>query len=222
MRIKVGTAEIKFYPKRSVDGVHEWFWIETDVGSWKYTERDWPEHKQAINSHVKMRRTCIQAGGNLGMYPRLLSRMFQTVYTFEPDPTNFYVLSLNNPAENVLCFQAALGEKPKMITVDRASPLNVGETKISADGGPQGYIPTLTIDSFSWENGVDLIFLDVEGYENRVLNGATRTIKKFKPVIIVEAPDEQLIAGLTKAGYGPPMRYMNDALFLPQKSHDNK
>lgn len=219
MNFTIHGSTIKFYKSMTIDGLSEWFWIESDTYGLGYTSRDWPEHKAKILKHVPERRTCIQAGGHQGMYARLLSFMFQTVYTFEPDPVSFYALSLNNPSENVLRFQAALGEKSKMITLDRGPPNNAGESRVSRDP-IQGYIPMMAIDSFTWENGVDLIFLDVEGYENEVLNGAVNTINKFHPAVIVEAPDERLIKGIASQGYGPPIRYANDAMFVYEKKDD--
>lgn len=45
----------------------------------------------------------------------------------------------------------------------------------------------ITIDGYCKDfSRVDLLKIDVEGYEWRVLRGATHTIQKFKPIIILE------------------------------------
>jgi hypothetical protein len=48
-----------------------------------------------------------------------------------------------------------------------------------------GETPQVTIDSFNLEPS--LIFLDIEGYEGFAIQGAVNTIKKFKPIIILES-----------------------------------
>ena len=48
-------------------------------------------------------------------------------------------------------------------------------------------VQTITLDDLIIQYGnPDLIKIDVEGYENKVLLGAIKTIKKYKPVIYVE------------------------------------
>ena len=42
-----------------------------------------------------------------------------------------------------------------------------------------------TLDSFNFTN-VDLIKIDVEGYENDILQGALHTIQYNKPVLVIE------------------------------------
>ena len=62
--------------------------------------------------------------------------------------------------------------------------MNIGMNNI-APPSEQFEIPMITIDSLNL-NGCDLIALDVEGYEQGVLQGSINTIRKYKPVIIAE------------------------------------
>ena len=41
------------------------------------------------------------------------------------------------------------------------------------------------LDDFEYDN-LDFVKIDVEGYENKVILGAENTLKKHKPIIIVE------------------------------------
>lgn len=52
-------------------------------------------------------------------------------------------------------------------------------------------VPLITIDSYSTKSGLqpDLIKIDTEGNEVNVIEGATETIKKAKPLIIFECND---------------------------------
>ncbi len=52
------------------------------------------------------------------------------------------------------------------------------------------------------ETHVDLIKIDVDGYEKNVLEGARKVIKKFKPIMIVELNDDiEIIEFFRKEGY---------------------
>ena len=48
-----------------------------------------------------------------------------------------------------------------------------------------GSVPLVRIDQFNFP-AVDLIYLDVEGFEPQVLLGALSTLDKFRPVICLE------------------------------------
>ena len=48
--------------------------------------------------------------------------------------------------------------------------------------------PLRTLDSFNIkEDRVDLLKIDVEGMDNEVLTGSEKTIKKYKPIIMIES-----------------------------------
>jgi hypothetical protein len=57
---------------------------------------------------------------------------------------------------------------------------------VNDDGRLFTWLPTITIDSLQLQR-CDLIKFDVEGWETRALNGAIRTISRFKPVLFFEA-----------------------------------
>lgn len=172
-----------------IDGEGPWFWIATDQGAWTGPMEDWKELKPAILEHCPRLRTVVCAGGNQGMYPRLYSNVFQTVYTFEPDPLNYHVLCLNCQREHIIKLQAGLGSKPGTGKINIKSMVNTGTHTLDTDTA--GVIPILTLDSFEFPN-LDLLQLDVERCEFDVLQGAINTIKKHRPVIIVEIASDPI------------------------------
>ena len=191
-------------------GEGPWMWIKEDNGAWDGPRTDWEnDHIVNIKKYVKDFDCVIQAGGNQGMYPLLLAKMFKVVYTFEPDPLNFHCLVNNCQHDSIVKFNAALAEKNKMIHVNRGSLTNTG-THTVGDGG---YCVALSIDSIPFDK-VDLIHLDLEGYENNAIRGSLKTIEKFKPVILAERSRNSEIENmLSPFGYTYKGQSVSDAIF---------
>jgi hypothetical protein len=62
---------------------------------------------------------------------------------------------------------------------------NTGHSHIDPKSLGVGTIPLKTLDSFNYEN-IDMIKIDVEGFEEEILAGAMNTIKQNKPVLVIE------------------------------------
>lgn len=174
-----------------LDGEDKWTWIKADQGAWDGPHRDWQQnHSKLYFKYVKNYDVVITAGGNQGMYVRFYAKRFGTVYAFEPDPLNFHCLVMNNQVDNVIKMNCALGEYNGFCQVERTCMENTGTFKVIAEppeapGIPQMRVPVLSLDSMNFKM-LDLLQLDVEGYEINVLKGARNTIVRCKPVIIAE------------------------------------
>jgi FkbM family methyltransferase len=142
---------------------------------------NFPDVPQKISEHVKNRRVVVQAGGNNGLYAKQYADLFETVYTFEPVPELFYCLNRNITKDNVFKFQACLGDNHVQVGLGRKVDNNAGSANVFGSG----VTPTLMIDDLGLNN-CDLIHLDIEGFEFFALKGASKTINKFKPVIVLE------------------------------------
>lgn len=151
----------------------------------------------------------VQAGGNCGLYPRLLADIFDSVYTFEPDPLNFFCLANNCQKDNIFKFQAALGDKHAMVQVNRLSMGNVGMHKVSEN--PAARVPQFTIDDLDLSS-FDLLMLDIEGYELNALRGGIKSIEKFKPTIVVENNNKSIVDLLSPLGYRETEKSMMDTI----------
>jgi FkbM family methyltransferase len=139
----------------------------------------WAELESSIRP--RHRRSVIQAGGHIGIFPMELSKIFKRVYTFEPEHENFQCLVRNASAPNVFPQRAALGavNGGRKLTVQ---PRNTGGHQMTHEPGE---IPMLRIDDLGLAD-CDLLLLDLEGYEFFALLGATATIMRSRPLIIVE------------------------------------
>lgn len=164
-----------------------WKWdaFKGSASALKWNRRDlWSV--SAVLEHVAQRRVAVQAGGNLGIFPKALAREFETVYTFEPAADLFLKLVANAPEKNIIKIQAALGDVAKLVGLSRVrrdgkTDNHEGITHVAGAGN----IPTLPLDALRLPV-CDLLYLDVEGYELFALWGAHDTIRRCRPVIAVE------------------------------------
>ena len=188
-----------------IQGESDWTWVKSDTGAFGSSGngpmRDWIEgHSKKYFDHVKNFNTVVTAGGNCGMYVRFYSKKFKYVYAFEPNPLSFHCMVLNNQVDNVIKLNAAVGDKPSLVDLDRKNLGNIGTHTIDLSGSTLR-IPMLTIDSLGLDR-CDLIQLDVEYYEYNALLGALETIKRCSPVIIAENGHvDQIVNLLEPLGY---------------------
>jgi FkbM family methyltransferase len=197
-----------------VDGKGPWFWLKADGGpdggAWQGPKEDWEwHHKKHILEYCKEFNVVVQAGGCLGMYPRLLADMFKTVYTFEPDPINFYVLNLNTPYDNIIKTQAAVGAEDGFCSSIHRCATNAGMHQIENNAG---VIPIIAIDNLNLPE-LDLLFLDLEGYEFPALTGAYETVFEFKPTLIMERPNQEVLDMIESMGYKQVAESRYDGVF---------
>jgi FkbM family methyltransferase len=208
--------EIRKDPKEGSD----WLWPIEDTWCWHHLNksrfRDLPKK---IAENCKEKKLVIQAGGNAGYYPKQYSKLFDTVITFEPDHRNFYCLSYNVPEENVFKFRACVGNSnsPLGLELHKDHDLNLGGLRISGTG----IIPQIQIDCLGVSPS--LMHLDIEGFEGFALLGAEETIKKSKPIIVLEIngfgdpygwPKEKINALLTDWGYMEYRVFESDIMFV--------
>lgn len=128
----------------------------------------------------------IDGGAYRGEVALMFERLYQPkkIYCFEPEFKNYYQLlkfiEIHNLKE-VIPIRMGLGEEEKImkLKVERDA------SYISEEGEQQ--IKIITLDDFINENNlsVGLIKLDIEGYGLKAIKGAKKTIKQFKPVLLI-------------------------------------
>jgi FkbM family methyltransferase len=161
--------------------VHGYVWPACDVAAAAVIHDQVHDALRAL-PYVTQRQTVIQAGGNTGVWPNFFAQHFAHVYTFEPEPLNFQCLLANCADPRIIKHEAALGHERGNVHMSYpAGRSNMGACQVEAGGD----IPMLRIDDCGLTD-CDLIQLDLEGYEPQALLGATQTIERFSPVIMVE------------------------------------
>lgn len=159
------------------------------------------------------RHTCVQAGGHAGLWPKRLAGIFHQVFTFEPDPPLFACAEKNLAGiKNIVLKKQALGEKAGTAMFQQY--FSAGSGRID----PAGDIETevVTIDSLNLQ-ACDAIFLDIEGHEVGALQGAAATIKRFRPVLMVEElprAREEIQAHLRALGYRMLKKVHKDCVYV--------
>jgi len=201
---------------------NKWVWPIDDENSWKY-QNEFGELAEKLLPYVKNKNIMVQAGGNCGYLLNSFTDHFNIVYTFEPDPINFYCLNQNITSSNVIKMQSCLGDKADTVNVQQLirpdRPNDTGGVHVSG----KGYMPTIILDNLNLP-GCDLIQLDVEGYELKALNGAIETIKKYKPVLCIEFCEKwlnryentsnEVMSFISDLGYTQIDEYGVDKIFI--------
>jgi len=128
----------------------------------------------------------VHAGAGFGDFLPALKDC-NRVFVFEPNPLMYkctlQTIMLNN-LTNVSLYKQALGEsncKSSLKNIDE-SGLEMGPRSEIGEGIT---IDMIKLDDFIVEK-IDLIHLDLEGYEFEALKGAKELIKRDKPLIVLE------------------------------------
>jgi FkbM family methyltransferase len=120
------------------------------------------------------------------MLPSFSRACAGTVYAFEPVLENYVLAKLcveQNGLANVALFNAGLSDQLGVGRVDTGSSVHRGGgSEISDYGQPTTMI---SIDALDLAN-LSVLQLDVEGHEISALRGAERTIRRCRPVILIE------------------------------------
>lgn len=204
----------------------QWKWdtFEGSEAALKWSFRDLRNLDETLKI-VPARNAAIQAGGNLGFFPKRLAEEFEAVYCFEPDPHLFRITSATACEANVIKFQAALGNERQLIRTShrRRDPSGRAEHEGLTHVAGTGIIPTLRIDDLALAH-CDLIYLDIEGFELHALAGAEKTIQRCRPVIAIELngnclhyghTEEQIRRWVINQHYERKLAMNSDEVFIP-------
>ena len=127
------------------------------------------------NNDVKFNHI-LDIGAWVGTWTTAMNEFCGRVVAFEPDPVHYECLVKNCP-DDVETHQLAVGNEQKMISL---SEDNFTQAKRIVG---EGSIPMVTVDSLKLDD-VDLIKIDVEGYEMEVLKGAENTLENVNYLMI--------------------------------------
>ncbi|MBY0316021.1 MAG: FkbM family methyltransferase [Bdellovibrionales bacterium] len=163
-----------------------------------------PETEKVLKKLISKAKVFCDIGANFGYFSFLAQQLEPQaqIYSFEPLPKN-----IENFKKNL-----KLNAFSKIELVEACLSDQIGETEfLLPPAGESGWgrmahrdlfsgekikRSVITLDSFFLQrkiNQCDLIKIDVEGYEFKVLQGARNVIAKFKPQICIELNEPCLI-----------------------------
>jgi FkbM family methyltransferase len=174
----------------------------------------------------------VHAGTFFGDFVPALSHACVTgakVWAFEPHPESHRCAALTiqlNSLKNVVLTHAGLGEKPgslSFVTKDASGRSLGGSSHFSqapaAERTSTIEVPVATIDSaVPADRQVSIIQLDVEGFEKQALSGAFATIRRCKPILLLETPPDArwMADNILALGYRTAGEVYDNAIYLPE------
>lgn len=160
-------------------------WNDRHIGQRIALGKYEPYLTKLILEKVDKNSTFVDVGANIGYYSLLSVKKGARVWAIEPDEDNFAILK-KNVKENGLdkkikLIKAGAGSKNAWAKIER-SEVNFGAHKLI---NRKGDVKIIRLDDVIKEK-VDVIKIDVEGMEAKVVAGAKNLIKKWQPIIFFE------------------------------------
>lgn len=143
--------------------------------------------QQFCRDNLASESVVVDIGANIGLTSGIFSQYASRVHAFEPSPKVFPLLKANvkfNQLRNVTVHKLAVGATTGTVHFAGGSAFGY---MTSDEKSPVVKLDTLdNLVAKLKLTRLDLLKIDVEGYEHDVLAGARETIKRFKPTIYME------------------------------------
>jgi FkbM family methyltransferase len=184
----------------------------------------WRARDAAVNACTK-KRICIDIGANVGLWACDLVKSFKHVHAFEPVRDFRKCFVKNVKLNNYTLYENALGKEETSINMNIVTG-NTGHSHVDPSSYGKGQIAMKTLDSFNFEN-IDLIKIDVEGFEEQILLGSQQTIERNLPILVIEQQKHEYqndmkdltsIKLLNKWGYEVIDQYNKDWILKSKKA----
>ena len=189
----------------------------------------WESKSREIFSILSLSsNTVFDIGSYTGVYALVAAKSNKKlkVSAFEPNPELFSALEKNlklNRIRNVKSEQMALDNQPgeAYLYLNHDIHTSIGSLIQSSTAGKKVLVRKTTLDIYCENhsvNSIDLIKIDVEGYEANVLQGGSSIIKKSSPIILMESLTQETLEKqfelLSELGYLRPLQINGDGFDL--------
>jgi FkbM family methyltransferase len=142
----------------------------------------------------------VDVGAAIGSYAWILSRKSHKVFAFEPGRQHGCYLAKLVPGTNVTVVRSAVGAASGRLSIftpgtddiaRQAATLSVHNPVIQLPGTTSEQVEVVTLDEYFADkvaagHTIDLIKIDIEGYELEALKGARGLLQRYKPLLICE------------------------------------
>lgn len=190
------------------------------VGGPLRRHRTWePELSDLIQSELRPGMSAIDIGANIGYFTVLMSRSVGasgSVLAVEPVPVNYQLLMANlsiNLVANVEVVAMAADREHREVRMVLPIAGNLGSYQAFGTGIEAfDNVPCRPLDDVLDPSArVDLIKMDAQGMDFRVVEGAMQTIARWRPLVLLEYEpfsvaelgDDpvEVLAGLSRSGF---------------------
>ncbi len=155
-----------------------------------------PEMVSLFSCLAQNSRVILDIGANIGCTSLLFSELAEKVFAFEPSPTTCGFLKRNIRAsqkDNIYVKNFGLGVNTGEFTLTHAASDRSGGFVSNLTQASVGHVVEKilirTLDGVVEDeslDSIDFIKIDVEGFEGQVLEGGLETLRKNKPVVVLE------------------------------------
>lgn len=177
-------------------------WVQQNIFLHGYYEEN--ETNYLLNKSKNV-NTFIDIGANVGYFSLLTSANIcknnGKIFAFEPITRTFERLQENIFLNNITCinnYKIAISDSNTSLEINIGNDQNWGMSSINKHDQLSSLSETVkcqTLDSFCEEHhitAIDLVKIDVEGAEFKVLKGMINVIQLYKPEILIEIIDTHL------------------------------
>jgi FkbM family methyltransferase len=142
------------------------------------------KYREFILKHIPNKKTFVDVGTNVGIWSKPMMSYFNSVVSYEPSKQNLECLKANIPT-GIDLREKAVANFTGFADFRQAGK-NCGDGKLCRQGVESSYqVPVVKLDDENLNN-VDLIKIDVQGWEFEVLDGAQNLIKRDRPWVVFE------------------------------------
>lgn len=189
----------------------------------------WESKSREIFSRLSLSsNTVFDIGSYTGVYALVAAKSNKNlkIRAFEPNPDLFSALEKNlklNRVGNVKAEQMALDKEPgeAYLYLNHDIHTSIGSLVQSSSAGKKILVNKTTLDIYCENNSInciDLMKIDVEGYETNILQGGMSIIMKSNPIILMESLSQKTLETqyelLSKLGYLNPLQVNGDGFDL--------
>lgn len=144
-----------------------------------------------VEKILKRKHTFIDIGANYGLYSKFFCSQFKNVISIEPNEQ--ITTPLKNYRTNISVLNVAVSDSASLR--EFKIPLKSNKERIYGLSSFEGFdwdveyetitVKTIQLDELNLDN-IDLIKIDVEGHEYFTLKGMVLTLKRNKPLLLIE------------------------------------
>ena len=171
-------------------------------------KKNYEKELEIVDKYSDKSKDALDIGVYRGVYSYKLSQNFKTVHSFEPNPLLYPYLekNLKKVINNMILYNLALSDvngsselklpiRSKSIFKNNIEELfKLGAATMHPnniiDNCEKVPIQMKRLDDIKIKNNIGFIKIDVEGHEKNVIQGGLDTIKRNKPILLIEIEEK--------------------------------